>query len=107
MQFKQKLIFRGFYLYQMLDRIYFKNLALSITRYHGQLSSCKTSEKTNDPILRKLSDARTARRTDGRITGPDRTRVTSQDPVRLTFSIEKMTINETLSIQVKTECRLT
>ena len=23
---------------------------LSVTRYHGQLSSCKISEKTNDPI---------------------------------------------------------
>ena len=33
---------------------FFKNLA--VTRYHGQLSSCKISEKTNDPILRKLSD---------------------------------------------------
>ena len=27
-----------------------------VTRYHGQLSSCTISEKTNDPILRKLSD---------------------------------------------------
>ena len=31
---------------------YFKNLALSVTRYHGQLSSCKISEQINDPILR-------------------------------------------------------
>ena len=29
-----------------------KNLASSVTRYHGQLSSCTIS----DPILRKLSD---------------------------------------------------
>ena len=43
-----------------------KNLALSVTRYHGQLSSCTISEKTNDPILRKLvTDGRTDRRRDG------------------------------------------
>ena len=38
---------------------FLKNLASSVTRYYGQLSSCKTSEKTNDPILKKLSDGRT------------------------------------------------
>ena len=27
--------------------------------YHGHLKSCTTSEETNDPILRKLSDGRT------------------------------------------------
>ena len=43
--------------------IFFKNLASCITRYHGQLLSCTISEKTNDPILRKLSDRR---RTDER-----------------------------------------
>ena len=49
-------------------RIYFffGNLASSVTRYHGQLSSCAISEKTNDPILRKLSDGRTDGQTDGR-----------------------------------------
>ena len=31
-------------------------MALSVTRYFGQLSSCTIPEKTNDPILRKLSD---------------------------------------------------
>ena len=41
---------------------FLKNLASSITRYHGRLSSCKISEKTNDPILRKLSEGRTDRR---------------------------------------------
>ena len=41
----------------------FKNLALSVTRYHGQLSECKILEKTNDPILRKLSDVQMDRRT--------------------------------------------
>ena len=42
---------------------YFKNLALSVTRYHGQLSSCTTTEKTNDRILIK-TDGQTDRRTD-------------------------------------------
>ena len=35
---------------------FFKNLASSVTRYHGQLLSCTTSEKINDPILKKFSD---------------------------------------------------
>ena len=38
---------------------FFKNLAPSATRYHGHLSSCTISEKSNDPILRKLSDGQT------------------------------------------------
>ena len=42
---------------------FFKNLALSVTRYHGQLP-CIISEKTNDPILRKLGDRRTNWQTD-------------------------------------------
>ena len=45
-----------------------KNLERSVTRYYGQLSSCTTSEKTNDPILRKLSDGRTDGQTDGQTT---------------------------------------
>ena len=36
----------------------------SVTRYHGQVSSCKISEKANDPNLRKFSDRRTNGRTD-------------------------------------------
>ena len=40
---------------------FFKNLASSVTRYHGQLSSCTISEKTNDPILRKLTNGRSDR----------------------------------------------
>ena len=44
---------------------FFKNLAASVTRNHGQLSPCTISEKTNDPISRKLSDGRTDERTDG------------------------------------------
>ena len=35
---------------------FFKNLASSVTRHHGQLWSCTISEKTNDPIVNKLSD---------------------------------------------------
>ena len=46
------------------QNFFFKNLASSVTRHHGQLSSCTISEKTNDPILRKLSDRRTDRQTD-------------------------------------------
>ena len=44
---------------------YFENLALSVTRYYGQLSSCTISEKTKNLILTKLSDGWMHRRTDG------------------------------------------
>ena len=44
---------------------FFKYLSSSVTRYHGQLSSCTISEKANDTILRKLSD----RETEGQING--------------------------------------
>ena len=47
-------------------QFFFTNLASSVTRYHGQISSCIISEKTNNPILRKLSRGRTDGRTDGR-----------------------------------------
>ena len=40
-----------------------RNLAPSVSRYYGQLSSCTIPEKTNDPMLRKLSDGRMERRT--------------------------------------------
>ena len=43
---------------------FFENLASSVTRWHGQLSSWTISEKTNDPIFRKFSDGRTDRETD-------------------------------------------
>ena len=53
-----------------LDRqFFFKNLVLLFTRYHGQLSPCAISEKTNHPILRKLSDRRTSRQTDRQTDG--------------------------------------
>ena len=48
---------------------FFKNLASSVTRYHSQLSLCTISEKTNDPILRRVSDRQTDRWTDGRTDG--------------------------------------
>ena len=51
---------------QIFFFFFFGDLASSVTRYHGQLSSCTISEKTNDPILRKLSDGRTDGQTDGR-----------------------------------------
>ena len=43
---------------------FFRNLASSVTRYHGMLSSYTRLEKTNNPFLRKLSDG-PDRRTDG------------------------------------------
>ena len=45
---------------------FFTNLAFSVTRYHGQISEYKISEKTNDPIMSKFSDGRTDRQTDRR-----------------------------------------
>ena len=45
-------------------QFFFRNLALSVTRYHVQVSSCKISEKANDPILRNFSDGQMVRRTD-------------------------------------------
>ena len=43
---------------------FIKNLALSVTRCHGQLFSCTMPEKNNDPILRKFSDGWTDEQTD-------------------------------------------
>ena len=48
------------------SRLFFLNLGPSVARYPGELSLCTISEKANDPILRKLSDGQTDRRTDGR-----------------------------------------
>ena len=44
---------------------FFKNLASSVTRYHGVLRSCTISEKTNDPIFRKVSGGQMERQMDG------------------------------------------
>ena len=43
---------------------FFKYLALSVTRYHGQVSSCTILEKTNNPISRKLSERQKDRQRD-------------------------------------------
>ena len=43
---------------------FFKYLALSVTRYHGQVSSCTISEKTNNPISRKLCERQKDRQRD-------------------------------------------
>ena len=52
-----------------MSNFFLKNLTLSLTRYYSQLSSCKISEKTNDPILRKLSDRGTDRQMEGQTAG--------------------------------------
>ena len=72
-----KIFFHGIHLLQMLEIVASyhcmqfqgklmnqtwengQKLALSVTRYYGQLLSCTISEKTNDPILRKVSEGRT------------------------------------------------
>ena len=50
-----------------LPKSFLKNLAPPVARYHGQLSSCTISEKTNDSILRKLSDGWTDSQTESDI----------------------------------------
>ena len=52
-------------------KMFFKNLAPSVTICHGQLSPYAISEKTNDPILRKISDGWTDRRTDRQTDGQE------------------------------------
>ena len=52
-------------------KFFFKNQVLSVFRCHGQLSSCTILKKTNDPILRKLSDGQTDRQTDRQIDKSD------------------------------------
>ena len=48
-------------------RFFFENRAPLFFRVYGYLPSCKKSEKTNDPILRKAVDRRTDR---GQFIGP-------------------------------------
>ena len=66
-----------------------QSLDTMVSYHHVQYS-----EKTNNPILRKLSDRRMDGQTDGRTDGRTgrptdrRTRVISQDAVRLTSSIQ-------------------
>ena len=50
---------------------FFENLAWSVTRYLGQLSSGTISEKSNDSILRKLSNGETDGETDGQMEESD------------------------------------
>ena len=50
-------------------KIFIKNQAPSLFKLNNFPSSCKKSEKTNDPILRKAPDRRTDGRTDGRTNG--------------------------------------
>ena len=46
-------------------QFFFSKIWLSGIKCYGQLSSCTIPEKTNDPILGKLSDTLTDTRTDG------------------------------------------
>ena len=46
-----------------------KDLASSVTLYHGQLSSCIISAKTNDLILKKFRDGWMGRQTDSDFMG--------------------------------------
>ena len=43
----------------MRKRVFFKNLAPSLFFPYHPLTSCKKSEKTNEPILRKVCDEQT------------------------------------------------
>ena len=47
-------------------QIFFKNMGLSVARYYCQISLCTISDKTNEPILRKINGGRTYGQTGGR-----------------------------------------
>ena len=64
MQFQGKLMINFWPDLGPLGPNFLKNLASLVTRYHGQLSSCTISKKTNNPVMRKLSNRRTDGRTD-------------------------------------------
>ena len=53
----------------MAAKLFFAKSGSSVTRCHGQFSSCTTSEKTIDPIFRKLSDGRADGHTEGQTEG--------------------------------------
>ena len=76
-------------------QFFFKNLALSLLRYHGQLLSCTILEKANDSILRKLSDERTDRQIDRRA------RVISYGAVQLTSSVQYKFFSRRTTISFK------
>ena len=46
-------------------------MAFSVPGYYGQLSPCKKSEKTNDPILKKVTEERMDGWTDGQTDNND------------------------------------
>ena len=60
---KKNLVLGPIFVQIWLAKLFFNNLASSVTRYHGQPLSCTILENTNDPILIKLSDGRTDRQT--------------------------------------------
>ena len=64
-KWQKKLVLGIILVYLAQIFFFFKNLAPSVTKYHGHLSSCTISEKSNDPILRKLREGRTDRPTNG------------------------------------------
>ena len=69
-------------------KCFFKILAFSVTRYHGQLSSFTILQKTSDPIFIKFSDGWTDRLMDR---GADRlTRVISWYVVQLKLSVQNL-----------------
>ena len=88
-------------------------MASSVTRYHAELSPCTISEKSNDPILRKLSDRRTNKETDGqrdRDRETERQRETDRQTDRQTDNSEfigrcltnvKQKINKRIILRIK------
>ena len=73
-------------------RFFVKNLAPSVTGYHGQLPSCTITEKTNDPILRKLE------KTDGR-----KDRQESDFIGRCRTSVERPINGQTIKYEIKVQ----
>ena len=63
----------------VLDPIFAHLAEIWAAWYHGQLSSCIISRKTNDPVFEQLSDERTDGRADGQT--ERQTRVISCDSV--------------------------
>ena len=70
---------------------FFKNLAPSVTRYYGQLSSCTITEKTSDQTLRKLTDGRTDGQTDGQT---DKSDFIGRNPTNVERPTRHLFLNE-------------
>ena len=93
-----------------------KNLVPSVSRYHGQLSSCIISEKTNNPILRKWrTDGKTDRQTDRKM---DKSDFIGRSPLNferpkyqnlstVTFISCSLEIHFVCKIQSNIECKYT